>query len=342
MVCMSWFGGIEGSQHNKADSARELQVQFAADAASVPGVRRFVRDGLTAWGRHELVDDAAICVTELASNAALHSGSGFVQIVVRDLPEAIRISVTDTGTIPATAVVPRMGRPLHDGGEQVLPLSQQPTTGRGLVIVSKLARAWGVDETAEGKAIWAELASPGEEHAVRSPITSADNAFEEPNNGLPPDWYPVRLEECPVLASLFLDQHLDELIRELQLIDSDQNAVPSRELAAVISKLLDRAAHARHTARRVAQDAATAGFTSISIDMPVPVQTAVDIQELEAAVAAADELCESRQLMTLASPRETRLVRAWMTHEFVQQIQHQAKPVPYAEWLASTTREGQQ
>ncbi|MEP6665367.1 MAG: ATP-binding protein [Nocardioidaceae bacterium] len=331
MAGMSRFRVVDGPQEVDA-APRELRVQLAADAASVPGARRFVRDGLTSWGRHALVDDAALGVTELTSNAALHSGSRYVQIVVSDLSQAIRISVADSGTIPIAAVVPRTGRPLRDGAETVLPLADQPTTGRGLVIVSTLARAWGVDETTDGKAIWAELATPGEENPVRPPLTSSDASLAMPSSGLPPDWHLVRLEECPVLAGLFLDQHLDELIRELQLIDADLDAVPSRELAAVIARLLDRSAHARHTARRVAQDAAMAGLTSISIDMPVPAQTAIDIQELEAAVAAADRLCESRQLMTLASPPETRLLRAWMTHEFVQQIEHSASPVRYAEW----------
>jgi anti-sigma regulatory factor (Ser/Thr protein kinase) len=324
------------------DSARgaqaELRVRFAADAASVPAARRFVRDGLTTWGRPGLVEDAALCVTELTSNAALHSSSRFFEIRVLDLRETVRISVSDKGTVPVEAVVPRQPRPLA-AGEEVngLPLADYPTTGRGLVIVSTLASAWGIEETADGKAVWVELAQNGDEYPVRPPQTTSQQqpANDWQSQGLPAGWRVVRLAACPVVLSLRQDQHLDELIRELQLIEGHPEHPPSDRLSAVISGLLQRGAHVRHTGRRTAQDAAAAGLDVIDVDLAMPVHMAQLVRDLNRAVHAADALCEERELLTLASTPDVRALRNWMTEEFGRQLERGEPPVPWSTWQAN-------
>lgn len=319
------------------DVEAELRVRFAAHPASVPGARRFVTDGLRSWGRRALVEDAAACVTELSSNAALHSGSRYFEVSMQGRVESVLVCVEDAGTVPAGAVVPRAEVRLT-GGDPLL--DDEPTTGRGLVIVSSIADAWGVDETAAGKRIWAELTNPDVERAnvtgaVRPPQRDARAEPAAGSDRLPADWRVVRLQNCPVRLSLQQDDHLDELIRELQLIDADPENRPSAKLAALIGTLLQRGAHARHNGRRVAQDAAAAGLDVIDIDLPVPVQIAEDVKELHQAVMAADRLCDQRELLTLTSTPEVRSIRSWMTHEFVQQIQHDEPPTDYASWRAA-------
>ena len=107
----------------------ELRVQLAADTSSVPGARRFVIDGLRQWGREHLVDDAALCVTEMAANSALHSGSPYLRVRLLDIEPGVRLGVEDAGgMVPLAAVAPP-------------PVASQGTTGRGLAIVSVLARS---------------------------------------------------------------------------------------------------------------------------------------------------------------------------------------------------------
>ena len=137
-----------------------LHVRFAADPASVPGARRFVVDGLHAWGLDELADDAALCISELAGNAALHSVSTFMRVEVWRSGDVVRMSVEDDGDEPLAVVVPRADYG-PDGGSQSHELESEPTTGRGLAIVGFIASTWGVERTRDGKRIWAELGGDG-------------------------------------------------------------------------------------------------------------------------------------------------------------------------------------
>src|ERR1022692_3730533 len=101
---------------------------YPARADQVREARRFtagVLDGCPA------ADDAILCVSELATNAVLHSnsaqpgGSFTVRTAVRD-GGRLRIEVTDQGG-------PWAPRPDHDAGH-----------GRGLLIVGRLAADWGI------------------------------------------------------------------------------------------------------------------------------------------------------------------------------------------------------
>ena len=311
----------------------DLRVRLAADPACVSGARRFVSDGLQSWGRVELLDDATLCVSELAGNAVLHSGTTFMEIVLHRLRTGIRVSVEDDGPVPAAAVHPRPGFP----GEHLVPvLEEEPTTGRGLAIVSILASDWGVELTEAGKRVWAELGPGDAEHDVRPPTLEGD--VHAPADAapvvLPEGWGLVRLAGCPVDLSLRQDQHLDELIRELQLISVHQDDPRSRELSERLQGLLRGPAAARHTGRKVAQQAAAEGHELIDVDMAMPREFAAEVEKLQEAVRLADALCEERQLLTLASPPELTALRAWMTEQVAGQLREGIAPEAWDAWIA--------
>jgi anti-sigma regulatory factor (Ser/Thr protein kinase) len=301
-----------------------LRVRFATDPASVPGARRFVSDGLASWGLEELVEDVSLCVTELAANAALHSAGSFMSVVLTAGEHGVRVSVEDDGPVPTAAVAPRADfaarEPVTDD------VRDEPTTGRGLAIVDVLATSWGVEDTAGGKRVWAQFgatAEPPEPH----PAPPADAR-------LPEGWVHVRLAGCPVRLSLRQDEHLDELVREMQLLSADHDNERSQALAAQIQGLLHGPAHARHTGRRQAVLAQEAGLDVVDVDMAMPAESSVLVRELQDAVAAADRLCEERRLLTLASTPDVRALRAWMTEELVAQIEHGRAPVSWSDWCA--------
>ena len=133
--------------------------------------------------------------------------------------------------------------------------------------------------------------------------------------------------------SLRQDRHLDELVRELQLISLDDNPA-SRALAAQLQDLLRGPAAARHTGRRVAQEAAAAGQQSIDIEMAMPREFSAEVEKLQDAVQRADRLCEEMQLLTLASSPELRELRGWMTEQVAHQLRDGAEPEPWPVWVA--------
>lgn len=303
---------------------QEVLVRLPTHPHSVRTARQLVADALRAWGLGPLVDDARIVVSELATNAALHSGVESFQLSVRaTVHPGARIAVGDDGAVPAAAVVRR-----HRDDGRGEPARPTTSTGRGLAIVDELAVGWGVHVDGATKWVWAELAAV-EQPAQPLHRPPAGSAAASP---LPPGWHLVRLVGCPVALVLTQDDHLDELVRELQLLG---RLADEPELAPVIRGLLDGQAQARHTGRRTAQDAAAAGLERVTVEMVLPFPAAEQVERLDDAVSQADALCERVRLLTLASPPEVRVLRAWMRAEIRDQIRTGSPPRPWDEWRAS-------
>ncbi|HEX3490642.1 MAG TPA: ATP-binding protein [Streptosporangiaceae bacterium] len=101
--------------------------------------RHFVVDTLQRWGEAALAYDAAMVVTELATNAVVHACTGFT-VSVAQAADAIRISVRD-------------GRPAGPDIGALL----APTAGHGLGLVAAVARNWAAEALPDGKRVWAEI-----------------------------------------------------------------------------------------------------------------------------------------------------------------------------------------
>jgi hypothetical protein len=123
---------------------RELTASFPAERDAPGRARRLTVGALRRWGHNdELIDDAALVLSELASNAVIHAGSPF-SIVVRSQGPTLRVAVEDVR--PLAGAQP-------DGGLVVLP-------EHGLAVIEALAARWGSDGTPHGKVVWAELRVP--------------------------------------------------------------------------------------------------------------------------------------------------------------------------------------
>jgi hypothetical protein len=69
-------------------ATREVVVRFPTHPHSVRTVRQLVTDTLRSWGLELLVDDARLVVTELSTNATLHSGARSFLLSVTTTPAA--------------------------------------------------------------------------------------------------------------------------------------------------------------------------------------------------------------------------------------------------------------
>lgn len=116
---------------------------FPADLGAPRAARLFVTGVLWQWRAGHCADDAALVVTELATNTVLHAGSPFT-VDVAALDGAVRISVREHARLAGAS---------PDGALLAIP-------GHGLSVVSAVAAAWGIDATADGKTVWAELRQP--------------------------------------------------------------------------------------------------------------------------------------------------------------------------------------
>jgi len=123
----------------------ERRRSFPCSAASAGQARRFVDAVLVEADLEPLGYATTLLVSELVANAILHAATG-VDVVVRPNRPGLRIEV-------------------HDGSPQ-LPMrkhySAMSGTGRGLVLVQRMASRWGVEPTTTGKSVWFELDGPAE------------------------------------------------------------------------------------------------------------------------------------------------------------------------------------
>jgi anti-sigma regulatory factor (Ser/Thr protein kinase) len=127
--------------HDTVVHKHEVAGQLPAQSESPRAARGLITDALRRWGLDkELVADAQLVVTELATNAVVHARTAF-SVHVRHDASAVRISVTDS-----SCAEPSLGNP-----------AQHDLSGRGLWLVSRLASRWGVEPTHAGKTVWAEL-----------------------------------------------------------------------------------------------------------------------------------------------------------------------------------------
>jgi anti-sigma regulatory factor (Ser/Thr protein kinase) len=120
------------------------QRQFPAQPKSVTQARRFIGEVLPDCPT-EFVESIQLMVSELATNALMHGGTGFMVQIVQQGPH-LRVEVTDGGSGN-----PEIQSPLPTEGH-----------GRGMQMVDALSDRWGTTRAHGeiGKTVWFSLALP--------------------------------------------------------------------------------------------------------------------------------------------------------------------------------------
>jgi serine phosphatase RsbU (regulator of sigma subunit)/anti-sigma regulatory factor (Ser/Thr protein kinase) len=118
-------------------------------------VRRLVRRALLGWGLSACADVAELLASELATNAIRYASR----------PIGLRLMRTDVLLCE-----------ISDDDHQLPALrhaTETDETGRGLTLVSRLAKRWGANRTSHGKLVWFELALP--------PTSPASDSTQDPH-----------------------------------------------------------------------------------------------------------------------------------------------------------------
>jgi anti-sigma regulatory factor (Ser/Thr protein kinase) len=108
---------------------------------AVGHARRYTRRVLRAWGVEAEADAVLLVVSELVTNALVHT-DGKVRLDLTLLADRLRVAVAD-----ASPRTPR--KPPSIGWEA--------TGGRGILLVEAMSSAWGTVPVSGGKQVWAEV-----------------------------------------------------------------------------------------------------------------------------------------------------------------------------------------
>ena len=117
-----------------------VRTTLPASVTTPAAARAVVRDALERGSADVRIDDVALVVSELVTNAVLH-GDGDITLDVVVEPATVRIAVEDSGS----------------GAAEAVDAAGNAESGRGLMLVSKIAARWGVRPAHRGKVVWADV-----------------------------------------------------------------------------------------------------------------------------------------------------------------------------------------
>ncbi|WP_030194329.1 SpoIIE family protein phosphatase [Streptomyces sp. NRRL S-87] len=121
-----------------------LQQHVAqSDPEALASARHMIGAAVRAWGARDRVDEIELVADELMVNALMHTdGPAIVTLRVLTGPERrLRVEVED-----GSSALPRR----REAGESGV-------SGRGLMLVDRIADVWGVESRGSGKCVWCEF-----------------------------------------------------------------------------------------------------------------------------------------------------------------------------------------
>jgi serine phosphatase RsbU (regulator of sigma subunit)/anti-sigma regulatory factor (Ser/Thr protein kinase) len=135
--------------HAPQPGGRLQQHVAQSDPEALSSARHMIRAAVRAWGAKPRADEVELAADELITNALMHTdGGAIVTIRVLTGPERrLRVDVEDR-----SSALPRR----RDAGEAGV-------SGRGLMLVDRLADLWGVESRGSGKCVWCEFVIPAHE-----------------------------------------------------------------------------------------------------------------------------------------------------------------------------------
>lgn len=126
-----------------AEFARRRLARLSPEATAPRLARDLVAEACSAWHGEQFTEIGQLVISELVSNAVLHSGTP-IEVELRLDRDHLVIRVHDDG----------------DGLPAIVPPQYRTVGGVGLDLVSRAAQSWGVTPDPHGgKDVWCVLSS---------------------------------------------------------------------------------------------------------------------------------------------------------------------------------------
>jgi anti-sigma regulatory factor (Ser/Thr protein kinase) len=268
--------------------------------------RRFLAHGLRDAGLAELCPNAQLAITELVTNALLHT-RGDILVTLHVQPGGVRVAVADESSVPPT--------PMVGNGTMRAAMS-----GRGLHLVAALTDAWGCEVAEDGKVVWFEMTAVGgeagditsDELLAMWDVEGDSDWHESSYAGLRHDTFEAVLGPFPTGPLVEVKQHSEDLWRELALAAENPRACTSPEVLGLARRLEELAPvleQARLAIRSRAYAAAAAGEATVTLEVPVRRGTAAEWRTYAAVLDEADDLCARGELLTVPVDAAHRALR---------------------------------
>jgi serine phosphatase RsbU (regulator of sigma subunit)/anti-sigma regulatory factor (Ser/Thr protein kinase) len=128
----------------EAEAVLRASVHLPGEAVAPRLARAFLRETLRGWAvEEETLEAAELCVSELVTNAVIHTGTA-AELTTQLDPEFLTVLVRDGGTSGSVQLSADPDDPLM-------------ISGRGLGLVDAVATAWAAEESADGTTVWFEI-----------------------------------------------------------------------------------------------------------------------------------------------------------------------------------------
>ena len=128
------------------EESRAMDLQLPPRVDSPARARQFVDHVLGGRCPASVTEATALLVSELVTNAVRHAGTDLTLTLVTTR-DGVRVEVRDH-----SAQMPQLARPTAG-------------SGRGLMLVERIAHRWGMQREGGGKVVWCELTPRSTEDA---------------------------------------------------------------------------------------------------------------------------------------------------------------------------------
>jgi anti-sigma regulatory factor (Ser/Thr protein kinase) len=294
-----------------------------ASPPSVKLARFWVSKVLEEIGREDLVDAAQLGVSELVTNALIHSHPP-LSVRVRGTVEHPRIEVVDSSPVPPQRA------PVAPEPHEVDDLNVT-TFGRGLDLVAMMSSRWGSDLAHDGrsKSVWFEPTGQARfEAQLEGEIFDFDPSLAE---GPAPFAGPrIRLRLLSLPARLFseLRRYHFEVRRELRLLAI--TAPAEYPIATETTEFFNRADRERRTVAGVSRldQAINDGLETVDLDYSVPATAPATMTRIRDLLDEVYRVFSEDHLLALRPPDLLVELQNWYFTEFERQGNGE-EPLPW-------------